>query len=244
MNARRTDFTPPRLAEHRRRQNAGQNTRGVFASAIAIAAVVAVGLIMLALAGAIARSLTSDGSSVVPGLNFDNVVNGTVDSMIGLLPSAFSSNEETSAAQTPAETATPAPTPEPTPTPVPTIDPATVKGDPLSLSALISGWQGRALTAQTLAADATAYSGFTLTPAIVQLTSGSKTIELAAFVYPTRDAVREDWNQSGNGRPSPKPDRDLPDNRSTWWNRNTVVVVLQDPGGLSGAALDGYLDAR
>lgn len=244
---RRTDFTPPRLAERQRQLAAGRKERGIIASIIAVVAVAGVALILLAVAGIVARALTSsDGSSGIPGLNFDSVVNGAVNGVIDFLPSAFSdSNGGGPATDGPSvEAFTPTPSPSPSPTPAPTLDPAALQGEPLSLQSLISAWESDGMRATVLLADSEVYRGFARPPAYIQLKNNGRSMELAAFIYPNRGAITEDWNTPGGERPSPKDGRNLPGHQSLWWNKNTVVVVLTDPDGLSSNALNAYLDAR
>lgn len=242
---RRTDFTPPRLAEHRRRLAAGHNKRSLIASIIAVGSVAAVILGLLFLAGLISRSVSGDGSSVTPDLSFDSVVNSTVGGVIDLLPSAFSDGTAGPTTEQPSvEARTPTPAPTPSPTPAPTVDPATVQGNPLSLSSLTSAWEAKGMKPTVLLANSETYRGFSRTPAYIQLKNNGRSMELAVFVYPNRSAITDDWNTPTGQRPSPKDGRNLPGHQSLWWNKNTVVVVLTDPDGLSSNALNAYLDAR
>lgn len=217
----------------------GQPSSRTGAAALLAAAVITAALLMAG--GFLIRSfVTGSDASAIPGVSFDSVINKTTDALLGLIPSGFS-DDGRGPVQAIALTPSPSVAPSPSPTPEPSIDPASVKGSPLSLQSLTSAWQSNGMTASVHAADPADYSGFEQMPVRITLSKAGNTIELAAFLYDGRDAIKGDWNTPAGERPSPKSGRTLPQHTSIWWNQNAVVVVLTD-GALTSDAREAFFD--
>lgn len=235
INFPRHNHPEPRRPAHQRSRRGGG--LALFFAAIIAASLLASGVFFI-------RALvTGEGASALPGVSFDSAINDSVDFVLDLLPSAFSDDE--GGQQVVLETSTPAPTvvATPSPTPLPSLDPASVKGSPLSLKLLTSSWEANGMKATVTAAEMDDYTGFAQPPVRVSLTKEAAAIDLAAFVYNGRDAIRDDWDTPSGERPSPKSGRSLPDHTSIWWNQNVVLVVLHD-AGLSTDAREAFFDAH
>jgi len=236
---KRTDF--PIHDRLTARPASRQPQRRTNSFTLLIAAVFTVALLV---AGGLAvRSfVTGSGGDALPGVSFDGVVNPTADFLLDLLPSAFS-EDDGGPVQVQTSTATPTPFVSPSPTPQPSLDPASVRGSPLSLQSLTSAWESKGLEATVTSAESDRYTGFAQAPVRVVLAKSGQTIEIAAFVYGGRDAIKDDWTTPTGERPSPKSGRSLPSHTSVWWNQNVVLVVLQD-SGLSTDSREAFFDAR
>ena len=171
----------------------------------------------------------------LPSLRVGSIVDDALDLVGGPSFDGAAGDEGTPTPQATPETGTETPTPEPTPD----VPLESVTGSPHSATAVAQAWRGAGYQVEQTVLDGDAYSGLAGQPVGLRLQSGANSLLVAAIVYETSDAVREDWNLGGE-RPQLRSGRGLPSYETVWWNRNVVAVILERSGTTS-QALDAFI---
>ena len=135
----------------------------------------------------------------------------------------------------------------PTATRPPVSTPLIIVGTPAAgqLSGLVlqRAWEGKGYQVQRGSAGGPA-AGFSAPTAEVRLVRGSSSVQLALLVYPSPQALEQEWEVKPGAAPAPKPGRQTPGIIATWWNHNVVALVRSRTGEPSADALNAFLDAR
>lgn len=229
-NRRRTEWSG-----RQNRPNPSEGSRrSALAPIIALIGVIVVAVAVLAIGSQVASSISPAGTPSI--LNFDSLVESTVDLMGG---SSFGGSAEPVETE---PTASPSPTPEPTPTPQPTVAIAEVTGDPNSGSDMLGAWTRAGFKAEQVPIEFEQLEHVGGNVVGVSLVKGQSRLMVALLVYPDRQALQGEWNTSGE-KPAPKAGLPLPSHETAWWNRNVIALVLERSGG-SSEALAAFFEPR
>ena len=124
--------------------------------------------------------------------------------------------------------------------------PVIVAGTPaagqLSVTALQRAWELRNYQVQLGSAGGSA--GFTAPAAEVRLIKGTTSTQITLLVYPSPQALEQEWDIKPGTAPTPKAGKETPGVLATWWNNNVVALVRSRTGEPSPDALNAFLDAR
>jgi hypothetical protein len=155
--------------------------------------------------------------------------------------------EQPGGSETPAATGTPAPTdsngntitPAPTATIVPTPESLTdaLNGSPLSFDSLQTAWAAKGLTATAVRVD-DSVTGTGTTPVSVTLSKGDAVMHLAVLFYDDPSAPYQDFDLADTV--TPKEGREIPGGAVGWYNRNVVVIVLDQDQTIKPDAFDAF----
>lgn len=117
---------------------------------------------------------------------------------------------------------------------------AMAQGSTLILLDLVRAWKDKGMEV-SIGAPRPGFSGFRIEPqASVRLSRNGQLMEASVFLYSGVD-LGEDWTLMEGQPPAPKDGRKLPEHVTTWWNRNTVVIVHSRTGQISTDALAAFL---
>lgn len=150
---------------------------------------------------------------------------------------------------TPTTSVTPAPTdadgntitPAPTVTIVPPPESLTdaLNGSPLSFSALQTAWAEKGITASAEKVD-DSVTGTATTAVSVTLSKGDDEMHLAVLFYDDPSTAYQDFDLGETV--SPKEGRSIPGGAVGWFNRNVVVIVLDQVDSIKPDAFDAFIN--
>lgn len=151
--------------------------------------------------------------------------------------------------ETPGATSSPAPTdadgntttPGPSATIVPTPESLAdaLNGVPLSFSTLQAAWADKGITATAEKVD-DSVTGTATTPVSVTLSKGSAEMHLAVLFYGDPSTPYEDFDLAE--AVTPKEGRSIPGDAVGWFNRNVVVIVLDQDPDIKPDAFDAFVN--
>lgn len=168
---------------------------------------------------------------------------------VGLIDDAANGGEDSptgSVTQTPGgQTAAPTDqagntaTPQPTLAPTPEALTEALQGSPLSFDSLQAAWQAKGITAAATEVNSSV-TGTDTTPVSVTLSRGGDEMHLAVLFYGDPSAPYRDFDLSD--QVTPIGDTTIPGGAYGWYNRNVVVIVLDQVDTIKPDAFDAFVN--
>ena len=155
-------------------------------------------------------------------------------------PSA-SVTQSPGASETPAPTDTAGNTLTPSPTLAPTPEGLTdaLQGSPVSFDSLQAAWQAKGIVATATEVN-TDVTGTETTPVTVTLSRGGEEMHLAVLFYDDPSAPYHDFDLTDTV--TPLEGRSIPGGSYGWYNRNVVVIVLDQVQAIKADAFDAFVN--